>query len=199
MDFSVDAVAGKMVAVIIAISAIMMVSGFIIFASLAGNDDASVLLGMILGVIASTVEVADGIPFAVGIFAVMCLNIAKVLLMKRAVNNSLERETGQAKLYLQGQYFTRLVLTAAVLFVAGWLHSERLNDAGNPQYVNFMGAFFGIFSFPLAIYSMRFFLRKELKENALPESSGKGKSVVASAIEELKAIGNTETEESEKP
>lgn len=187
-----DAVANKMIVVIIALSVLMAACGFIIFASLSANDDASVVFGMLMGVNAATTETADGIPFAFGIGAVMCLNIVKVVLMKRAVNNAVKRDSVQAKLYLQGQYFMRLMLTAVVLFTAGWLHTVT-NGAGNPLYVNFMGTFFGIFTFPLAMYSMRFFLRHELKDNEFPEDSGKDKSAVESAIDELKAIG-TESE-----
>jgi ABC-type multidrug transport system fused ATPase/permease subunit len=199
MEFSVDAVANKMIIAVVALSALMSAIGFVIFANLSGNEDPSALFGIIMGVDARTVLPADGIPFATGIGMVMCLNIAKVLLMKRAVNNAVNRDVGNAKLYMQGQYFLRLVLTATVLFVAGYLHSSVTNDVGNPQYVNFMGSFFGIFSFRLATYSMRFFLRHELEDNPLPtDSKSTTKNAIQSAIGDLKAIGNTVSEETQE-
>jgi hypothetical protein len=85
--------------------------------------------------------------------------------MKRAVTNAVERDANAAKLYLKGQYFIRLMLMVAVFLAAGLLHANAVNDAGNPQYVNMMGAFFGIFTFPIASYAMRYFLRDVLVDN----------------------------------
>jgi hypothetical protein len=190
MDYSMDAVANKMILVIVGLSAVMSVFGFVIYMVISGNPESSPVMGMLLGINnVPDVRTADAVPFAIGVSMVMCLNVAKVLLMKRAVNNAVKRDSVAAKLYLQGQYFSRLVLTAGVLFLAGWLHT-MVNEAGNPQYVNFMGAFFGIFTFPVATYSMRFFLRDELNDNKLPESTEQiKKSVTQSAIDELNAIG----------
>jgi hypothetical protein len=201
MDYSMDAIANKMVMVIVGLSVIMALVGLVIYIALSGNPEASRMAGMLMGVNIETVTPADAIPFAAGIGAVACLNIVKVFLMKRAVNNAVKRDAVSAKLYLQGQYFLRLVLTAVVLFSTGWLHTmvfeaEHLR-AGNPQYVNFMGAFLAIFTFPIAMYSMRFFLKEALEDNALPESDTANKSVTQSAIDQLNAIG-AESEQTEK-
>lgn len=195
MDYSMDAVANKVVLVIIGLSVVVSAVGFVIYLLISGSDDASIVVSMLMGVNAATAVPADVVPFAVGVGAAMCLNIAKILLMKRAVRNAVKRDSVSAKFYLQGQYFTRLVLTAAVFVVIGWLHTVT-NEAGNPQYANFMGAFFGIFTFPIAMYSMRFFLRNELKDKELPKVSRESsKSVVKNAIDELNAIGAVEEEE----
>jgi len=186
-----DAVANKLIMVIVALSAVMTLCGLAVHMYISGSPEPSVALAVMMGVNnAEGASVADAIPFGMGVGAVMFLNIAKVLLMKRAVSNAVQRDAVSAKLYLQGQYFTRLVLTAAVLFLVGWLHNTQTNEAGNPQYINFFGAFFGIFTFPLAMYSMRFFMREALEDSPLPQSSEKStKSVTQSAIDELNAIG----------
>lgn len=190
MDYSVDAIAGKLILVIAVISVAIAGAGYFVYVWLTGNPDASIAVFSIMGVTQGHAAVADTIPFATGVLAAMGLNIAKVLLMKRAVAGAMKRDAITAKLYLQGQYFLRLVLTAAVLIAAGVLHGMRPDNVINPHYLNFMGTFFGIFSFPLAMYSMRLFIKDEPKDIVLEESEEK--STVQSAIDELNAIGAEE-------
>jgi len=174
MDYSMDAVANKVIMVIAGLSFLIAVGGYIFYMMRA--------------------DAAYAFPFAAGVAMAMGVNIAKVLLMKNAVNNAVKREAVAAKLYLQGQYFLRLTITGVVLFIAGWLHANMVTDAGRPQYVNFMGAFFGIFTFPIAMYSMRFFLRDELKDAEILPSSDTGSSSIQDAINELNAIGAEEND-----
>jgi hypothetical protein len=117
--------------------------------------------------------------------------------MKKAVSAAMQHEALMAKLYLQRQYFTRLILMAAVLGVTGWLHANSQTELGNPQYVNFMGAFFGVLLFPVATHSMRFFLREELKDapvELLKPDDDSAKSTVKEITEQLNAIGTDENE-----
>lgn len=193
MDYSMDAIAGKIVLVIVALSILVALGGSAVFMFL--FDDPSLVLTMIMGVNVAAGP-ADAVPFAQGVGAAMFLNIAKIVLMKRAVTGALKRDAVSAKLYLQGQYFLRLVLTGVVLLGVGWLHGMP-GEAGNPQYVNFMGTFFGILTFPLAMYSSRFFI-KDIKDAPveLESSDEQEKSPVQSAVDLLKAIG-VEPEEPE--
>ncbi|MCL1883167.1 MAG: hypothetical protein FWF81_05365 [Defluviitaleaceae bacterium] len=190
MEYSMEAVANKMIVVIVALSAVLSFVGFLLFSAMAGNADA-VLFATLMGVSASGLQTTDAIPFAVGIAFAMLINIIKVVLMKRAVGNAVNREAETAKYYLKGQYFIRLVITGVILLVAGWLHANMQNEAGSPLYVNFMGAFYGIFAFPVAIYSMRFFFRNALKDNPSEfiDYSGESANEVQDAINKLKTIG----------
>ncbi|MCL2456033.1 MAG: hypothetical protein FWD19_00615 [Defluviitaleaceae bacterium] len=188
-----NAVANKMILVIVCLSVLIAAASFFVFASLAENENITIL-ATIMGVNENS-QTADTIPFAIGVSFAAALNVAKVLLMKRAVNNAVTRDELSAKMYLKGQYFLRLVITAVVLFVVGWLHANACNEAGNPQYVNFMGAFFGIFTFPVSTYSMRFFFRHELKDNPELWVKPAPDDTVQDAIDKLKAFGDEKDEE----
>ena len=168
MEYSMDTVANKVIMVIVGLSFLISAGGYFFFMS---RDNT-----------------AAAFPFAAGVLMAMGLNIAKVILMKQAVNNAVKREALAAKIYLQQQYFLRLVITCVVFLTAGWLHANVTDETGNPRVVNFIGTVFGIFTFPVAMYSMRFFLRKELKD-AEPLESDKSTSIVQDSINELKAIG----------
>ncbi|MCL2198125.1 MAG: hypothetical protein FWB80_04300 [Defluviitaleaceae bacterium] len=190
MEYTMEAVAGKMITVIVVLSAIIAGISYFLFMSISAD---TMMMATILGVNTGATA-ADAIPFIVGILLAMGVNIAKVILMKRAVTNAIKREEGAASMYLKGQYFMRLIITAVVLLIAGYLHSNALTVENNPLYVNFMGAFFGIFTFPVATHSMRFFLRDALKDDDgilnAPKSSAN--DIVQDAIDKLNAIGAEE-------
>jgi hypothetical protein len=189
MEYSMNAVANKMIMVLAVLSGVVAVIGYVILMTL--SEDA-MLLATIMGVNVQTASVSDAFPFMAGVLVALGVNIAKVILMKRAVDNAMQHEALQAKLYLQRQYFTRLILMAAALGATGWLHANAQTDGGNPQYVNFMGAFFVVLLFPIATHSMRFFLRDELKDapqEILKPEKESGKSTVNEIMDELNAIG----------
>ncbi|MCL2386096.1 MAG: hypothetical protein FWC89_00965 [Defluviitaleaceae bacterium] len=182
MDYSMDAIASKLVMVIAGLSVLVAVIAYALIASVSGDTEMS-LLAIILAVNIDNTTNANAIPFFLGIAMAMSVNIAKVFLMKRAVSNAVKREAVAAKLYLQGQYFLRLIITGIVLLVAGLLH---------PNTVNFMGTFFGILTFPVAMYSMRFFIRDDVKDNhseILEASKDSSNNSVQDVINELNAIG----------
>jgi len=194
MEYSMNAVANKMILVIVCLSVLIAAGSYFIFASLAGNESVTVL-ATIMGLRTAS-QVSDTIPFAAGVAFAMGLNIAKVLLIKRAVNNALTRDEFAAKMYLKAQYLLRLVLTGAVLLAAGLLHINAFSSLENPQsvnpvYVNLMGTFFGIFTFPVSTYLMRFFFRNALNETpeflaATPENT------MQDAIDKLNSIGEND-------
>jgi len=183
-----NAVANKMILVIVSLSALIAMGSFFLFSSLAKHDEVTPF-ATCLGTFMEPTKPRDAIPFAVGVSFAMFLNISKVLLMKRMVNNALTRDENDAKMYMKGQYFLRLVLTAIILIIVGTLHSNDIDAGVNPQYVNFMGTFYGIFTFPVSVYSMRIFFRKALTDNpdlyVKCEESGNG---VQDAIDKLNSL-----------
>lgn len=186
MDFSMEAVANKIILMIVGLSALVVAGGVGFY---------------MLRPVGSTGSVsADAVPFAVGVAVAMCVNVAKILLMKKAVRNAVERGASAAKLYLQGQYFTRLFLTLAVFLAAGWLHAYVQNEAGNPAVVNFIGVAIGIFTLPVAMHLLHFFLKDDIKAQSvdiLETSKTSQDDTVQSAIDKLNAIGSDDGQEVE--
>jgi hypothetical protein len=190
MEYSVNAVANKMILVIVGLSVVITVIAIFLFMYMSGNNEA-VLLATFFDIRPAGATVFDVIPFAAGVFAAMCLNTVKVILMKRSVNNSLQRESTAAKNYLKMQYFLRLVLTGTVFLILGLIHFYAKNEAGNPQYVNLMGTVYGIFTFPLSVHSMRFFFKDALTDNPELLKKSSETSATQHAINELKSIGES--------
>ena len=156
MEYSIDAVAGKVIQVIVALSILIAIGGAVYFRTL---DDA--------------------LPFAAGVAMAMAVNIAKVILLKRANTTSLTKDPVSAKFHLQYTYFLRLVLTGAVLAAAAFLH---------PNYVNLFGAIFGIFTLHISFYSMRYFFRHALADEIIAASADRSSSPTQDAIQEINAI-----------
>ena len=175
--------------VIAGLSVALAVAGVPLYMLLAQNPD-SLIFAAAMGIrTPEAVTLYDAIPFAVGISMVATVNIVKMLLMKRAVQKAVERDASSATMYLKGQYFIRLILMLVVLLAAGLLHANVVNEAGNPQYVNLMGAFFAIFTFPIASYSMKYFLRDVMVDNPELYIKYDEKSATQIAIDELNSIG----------
>lgn len=154
-----DAVAGKMVLVVVCLSVAIVIGGFIFYES----RDARI----------------ESLPFAVGVTMAMGVNIAKIYLLKRAVGRSVEMEATAGKLHLQSTYFMRLLLTAGVFLVAGLLHGT---------FVNLIGTGIGILTLPVATYSVHFFIRNHHPDVSLDSASAGGASPTQDAIEKLNAI-----------
>ena len=156
MEYSIDAVAGKVIQVIIALSILIAVGGAVYFR-----------------------EAEEALPFAAGVAMAMAVNIAKVLLLKKANENSLKKDPHSAKFHLQYTYFLRLVLTGAVLALAAWLH---------PNYVNLFGTVIGILTLHVSFYSMRYFFRHALADEIMTASADRSSSPTQDAIQEINAI-----------
>jgi len=160
MEYSMDVAANKMVYVIVGLSFLVILGGFLFFHSSSNINGA--------------------MPFAIGVLMACGLNIAKIFLIKNAVNASLQKGAVAARHSLQISYFGRLVLTITVLLVAGLLHGT---------HVNLFGTAIGILTLPFATYSMRFFLREHLVD-VVPVagvSSGSGSST-QDIIDEIKTL-----------
>ena len=92
--------------------------------------------------------ISNALHFALGVLLTSGLNAAKVALIERTVQRTLEMEGEQnASNYVRLQSLTRLFLTAAVLAFA----------ALNPGYINIWGAVAGLFTWQIGAYSMKFF------------------------------------------
>ena len=107
MEYSMDAVASKMIQVIIALSVLIAIGGAIFFRSIEGAA-----------------------PFAAGVAMAAAVNTAKVLLLKKSVSGALTKDPYSAKFHVQYTYFLRLILTAAVLAAAAILPDNIVNLFG---------------------------------------------------------------------
>jgi hypothetical protein len=133
MEYSMSAVAKRMILVIIGLSVAIAAGGYVFYHYRP----------------AITLDYA--IPFALGVAVAMVVNIIKVLWLKIAVDRAVNRDPRGAQLYLQGQYFLRLLFTGAAFFAVGFMH--------DPQRINVIGMVIGIFTLPIATYSMHFLLK----------------------------------------
>ena len=159
MEFTIDAVANKMILCIVGLSILVAIGGFVFF----GLTQASY----------------ESIPFAVGVAMAMGLNILKVYWLKSSINRSVEIETPRsAGLFFQGQYFLRLLLTVGVLLAAAHLPDN---------IVNLIGAIVGMLTFPIAMRLMQLFVPKDVEIPRVNPLSPSGS--VQDSINELEAIG----------
>jgi len=130
MESTLSKYANKMIIVIICASFLIVVVGAVILRS---------MLALELGL---------GVVMACG------LNIAKVLMLKHAVNRATTMEHG-ASAYTGGMYLLRFLLTGAVLVAAYFL-------SGDDPRVVFFGAAIGLLGMPVASYTLRFFIKDEV-------------------------------------
>jgi len=126
MDFSVGTVAKRVMIIIVVLSGLIIVGGAVYYRS------------------------AEVLPFAIGVVAAMAINIIKVLWLKRAVTNAVNMETTAGKQHMQMNSFGRMILTLAVLFVAGYFHGRG---------INLFGAAISIFTFTIAMYTVNIFFK----------------------------------------
>lgn len=162
MEYSVDAVAKKVIQIVLFLSVIVALGGLLFYRS------------------------AEALPFAIGVGAAAALNIAKVFLQKKTVISAVELSSRSAQLHMQGQYFFRLILTAGVLLVAGYMHANF--DA---RFINLFGVAFGLPTLHVASYAIKFFIKDDPSVSLETSSSGIGSAEDAIRdIQELAADGN---------
>ncbi|MCL2215481.1 MAG: ATP synthase subunit I [Defluviitaleaceae bacterium] len=161
MDYSVNAVANKMVFIIALLSLVIALGGLVFYH----------FTGDILG----------AIPFAVGAATGGGVNIIKVLWLKRTVSRAVNLDATSASLHLKGQYFLRLMLTLAVLLISGFLHGT---------FINLIGVAIALLAtMPIASYSMQFFVPKDkLAESVINAPGGSSKNPAQNAVDEINAI-----------
>ena len=114
--------ANKMIIVIIIASLVIILAGAAIFRSFVA------------------------VEFGLGVMLAAILNIAKVLILKYAV----ERAAGmgsRAMAFTSLMYMLRFVLTGAVLVLAHFL-----------SFVELLGVVFGLLTMPIASYCLKFFM-----------------------------------------
>jgi len=134
MEFSIDAVANKMILCIVGLSVLVALGGAAFFWY--------------------TQNIYESAPFAVGVAMAMGLNIIKVIWLKKTINRAVDIEVPKsAGLFFQAQYFLRLVFTAAVL-----LASALLPD----NIVNLVGAIIGTLTFPIAMRLIQLYIPKDV-------------------------------------
>jgi len=159
MEYNNNAVARKQIQVLVVLAFLVMAGGFVFYTL--------------------TDSVFMTLPFVAGAALGCVLNTGKVILLKRAVLKAVERDAHGARLHLQVSYFLRLMLTLAVLLVAALSPNE---------YVNVMGTVIVLLTWPLAMYSMKFFFRNQLVDDIMNASTKSRVDSSANAVEEIKAI-----------
>jgi len=132
MEFTIDAVANRIILIIICLSVLVAVGGVVFFQ------------------MHSSFAPAGAIPFMVGVAMAMVMNIIKILWLKKAINIVTNiQSTKPAQVQLQLHYFLRLVFTGLVL-LAAILAPDNI--------VNFFGTVIGIFTLTAAMHILRLFI-----------------------------------------
>jgi len=116
----------------------------------------------------------DAIPFVIGVSMAAALNVSKVLLLRFSIACSTGKDPNQGKMLMQSAILVRTVLTVVVLLVAGLLHGRG---------VNLVGTVIALFAYPIANYSMHFFLKDTYQEH-MPAK----KDAVSEAIENIENL-----------
>jgi len=160
MEFTMDAMANKMILLIICLSALVMVGSAVFFH------------------FHPSFYINGAVPFAVGVAMATVVNIVKVIWLKKTITKTVDMETAKAaKLFFQLQYFLRIVFTGLVLLIAA-LAPDNI--------VNLLGVIIGIFTYPVAMHLIRFFIPKDAEIiSPTPMNTG----FVQDSIDEIEAIG----------
>jgi len=160
MEFTMDAVANKMILVIICLSVLVMLGGAVFFH------------------IHSSFYINGAVPFAVGVAMAMAVNVTRVIWLKKTINKTVDMAAPKmAKLFFQLQYFLRIVFTGMVLLIAA-LAPDNI--------VNLLGVIIGILTFPIAMRLMQFFIPKDAEIITQAPSCT---DFVQDSIDEIEAIG----------
>lgn len=85
------------------------------------------------------------IPFLLGVVLGTAVSIWKIFLLDKAVDNALAMEQHRAGSYAGLQYLLRLALTGAALLIGALIDP-----------INLWGVVFGILSFQLSLYFVKF-------------------------------------------
>jgi len=128
-DTSIHAIANKWIIMIIILSALAIVGGY--------------FWGYIF---TTSVEI---IPFAVGVIAMMVMNIISVLWLKRVVENAIDMESASAGNYMRMQKLLRFLAIGAVLTIA---------VVAPDSIISLTGALVSVFTLPVAMRLLYFFI-----------------------------------------
>jgi len=110
---------------------------------------ASALVFIIIG--AAVYRSVDALYFAIGVVLTSSLNVAKVWLLERTVQKTLEMDDPTAgKNYVRFNFLLRYVLTGLVLAAAG-----MISVYVEPPFINIWGAIAGIFTLQISVIIVR--------------------------------------------
>jgi len=168
MEFTIDAMANKMILIIVCLSALVVAGGAVFF------------------YVSTAFYTNEAVPFGVGVLAAMGLNITKVIWLKSTINTTVDMNTPKAARYFyQFQYFLRLLLTAAVLLAAALLPDN---------VINLIGVVAGILTFPVTMRLMQFFIPPDM---AIPLETPRSSNPIQDAITEMEKLSNAPEKEAE--
>jgi len=89
--------------------------------------------------------------FAIGVILTSSLNVGKVFLLEKTVNNTLElKDENAGKNYVKLQFLFRYVLTALVLLGVG-----LINLYFDPPFISIWGTIAGMFTLQIAVIIVR--------------------------------------------
>jgi len=165
VEFTIDAMANKMILLIVCLSLLFMAGGVLFFH------------------FSTTSYINEAVPFGVGVAMAMSLNVAKVIWLKKTINRTVDISTPKAAgRFYQFQYLLRLALTAIVLLIAA---------VAPDNIVNLLGVIIGIFTFPITMRLMQFFIPPD---TIIPLEAPVPSSPVQDAIGKIEAITNEASE-----
>jgi len=108
----------------------------------------------------------EGLPFTLGAAVTAAVCVLKVFWLKKTVSEVTEVDAAVAVNYIRIRSLLRNLFTLAALVGAGFLANVEV--LGLPFL---FGAVFGVFTKPIASYSMGFFTRKDYKEDFKDEGA----------------------------
>jgi hypothetical protein len=145
MEFTMDAVANKMILLVICLSLALMVIGAAFF------------------YFHPSFHINGALPFATGVAIGMAVNIVIIFWLKKAITKAVDMEVGgAAKVFFQFQYFLRIVFTGVALLAAALFPDSA---------VNLLGAVAGILMLPIAMRCMQSFIPNDAKITTPPDAA----------------------------
>ena len=124
-DTSIQAIAHKWIIMIIVLSALVIGGGYFFYRSM------------------------ETVPFAVGVVAMMVMNIVSVLWLKKAVENAVDMEAVTAGNYMRLHKLLRFFAIGAILAISVFAPDS---------IISLTGALVGVFTLPIAMRLLYFFI-----------------------------------------
>ena len=128
-DTSIQAIANKWIVMIMILSAFVIVGGY--------------FWGYVF---TTTIEI---LPFAVGVIAMMVMNIISVLWLKKVVENAIDMEANTAGNYMRLHKLLRFLAIGAILTIA---------VLAPDSIISLPGALTSVFTLPVAMRLLYFFI-----------------------------------------
>lgn len=116
---------------------------------IAGQFVAFLLLG--LGIIFFVKRFEEPLPFALGLFLSCIVSGVKVVMLERSIATAVDKESGDARNYAQGQYLVRLALTIGSFLLAVFI----------PTVFGLFGVIVGFFTLQFSAYIANVLLKRK--------------------------------------